>query len=347
MPVRSQRPLGALDQAVEDRGLVGGCEVGGAGTGLVLAELPQLVQQRGLQPGEGEVETLGKGLPMSSAPAARALGARAWKDEGLGVAVAREALEGGAAGVAEPEHARALVEGLAGGVVERAPEHVEAVVGRDVDEQRVPAACDQAEEGRLEWGLAGAGGRIAATAQEIGGDVTLQVIDRRERQLARGGESLCGGQPDEQRADETGALRGGDQLELIEPDGGLLQRALHDRVDDLEVMARGDLGHDAAEVLVCGLRGDHVGADTPVGVDHGGAGVVAAGLEREDHAGGLLIAGRSSHGPGVGHVLQRAEASGGRAPHHERVLAVVLVVATADAGGAEALALVEVDGDGV
>ena len=36
----------------------------------------------------------------------------------------------GAAGVAEPEHPRALVERLAGGVVERAPEHLEAVVLR-------------------------------------------------------------------------------------------------------------------------------------------------------------------------------------------------------------------------
>src|SRR6202007_3033047 len=38
---------------------------------------------------------------------------------------------------------------------------------------------------------------------------------------------------------------------------------------------------------------------------------------------------------------------GGRAPHHWRVLAVVLVVAAANAGGAKALALVQVDGDGV
>src|SRR6185312_1387741 len=45
----------------------------------------------------------------------------------------------------------------------------------------------------------------------------------------------------------------------------------------------------------------------------------------------------------VGHVVERARQRGGRAPHDERVLAVVLVVAPAQAGGTEALAFVEVD----
>ncbi len=47
---------------------------------------------------------------------------------------------------------RALVEGLAGGVVERAPEHLVAVVLADARQQRVPAAGDQAHERRLERG---------------------------------------------------------------------------------------------------------------------------------------------------------------------------------------------------
>src|SRR6185437_2927300 len=54
-----------------------------------------------------------------------------------------------------------------------------------------------------------------------------------------------------------------------------------------------------------------------------------------------------SHGARVGHVLERPQPRGGGAPHHEGVLAVVLVVAAPGAGGAKALALVQVDGDGV
>ena len=48
---------------------------------------------------------------------------------------------------------------------------------------------------------------------------------------------------------------------------------------------------------------------------------------------------------GVGHVRERPFERRGRAPHHERVLAVVLVVAPAHARRAEALALVQVDRD--
>src|SRR5205085_9814226 len=54
-----------------------------------------------------------------------------------------------------------------------------------------------------------------------------------------------------------------------------------------------------------------------------------------------------SCGPRVGHVVQRAREGRGRSPHHERVLAVVLVIAAAHACGAEALALVQVDRDRV
>ena len=39
------------------------------------------------------------------------------------------------------------------------------------------------------------------------------------------------------------------------------QRVGDDGVDQLEVMARGDLGHDAAVAVVDSLRGDHVRAD--------------------------------------------------------------------------------------
>ena len=127
--------------------------------------------------------------------------------------------------------------------------------------------------------------------------MALQVVDGRERQLARGRERLGRREADEQRADQPGALRGGDQLDVVEPDRPRRSSArCDDRVDELEVVARGDLGHDAAEVLVHGLRGDHVGADAPVAVDHRRARVVAAGLQRED----------AHTGPGVGHVLERA-----------------------------------------
>ena len=68
-------------------------------------------------------------MPCDARSAARALaGASRGTRTRSRIAVRGEPLERRAAGVAEPEHARALVERLAGGVVERAAEHLEAVV---------------------------------------------------------------------------------------------------------------------------------------------------------------------------------------------------------------------------
>ncbi len=138
-------------------------------------------------------------------------------------------------------------------------------------QQRVATAGDQAEEGRLE------------AAEEVRRDVPLQMIDRRERQLAGRRQGLPGRQPDQQRPHEPGTLRRGDQLELLERHARLAQRLLDDEVDQLEVLARGDLRDDTAEAIVHALRGDHVREQAPVGAEHRRAGVVAAALQREDH----------------------------------------------------------------
>ena len=107
---------------------------------------------------------------------------------------------------------------------------------RDPHEQRVPAARDQAHVRRVE--------RIGL--QEVRGDVAVEVVDGHERQPARGRERLGAGEPDEQRADEPRAPRDRDALDVVEPRAGPGERVVDDRVDQLEVMARGDLGHDAA-----------------------------------------------------------------------------------------------------
>ena len=83
-------------------------------------------------------------------------------------------------------------------------------------------------------------------------------------------------------------------------------------VDQLEVVARGDLGDDAAEAIVDALRGDHVRADLAVARDDRGAGVVAARLEREDQRSRRS---RRAHGTGVRHVVERALERRRRAPH--------------------------------
>jgi hypothetical protein len=104
-----------------------------------------------------------------------------------------------AAGERQAEQARALVDGLAGGVVERLAQDGEAGVVVDAGQERVAAGGDQAQERRGERLAVG-----AARVQEVGGDVALQVVDGRQRQAARRREALRRGDADEQRADEAG-----------------------------------------------------------------------------------------------------------------------------------------------
>ena len=63
-----------------------------------------------------------------------------------------------------------------------------------------------------------------------------------------------------------------------------VERVGDDGVDQLQVMAARDLGHDAAVAVVDPLRGDDVGPDLPILGDDGRTGVVTARLQGEDHA---------------------------------------------------------------
>src|SRR5262249_18965677 len=78
-------------------------------------------------------------------------------------------------GVTEAEQASSLVEGLAGSIVERRPEQLLFGVRADVEEHGVAAACEQAEERRLE--------RLRSEVER--GDVAGEMVDRDERQATR------------------------------------------------------------------------------------------------------------------------------------------------------------------
>ena len=79
------------------------------------------------------------------------------------------------------------------------------VVGH-VEHERVPARGEQARERRLE--------RERREPQR--GDVAEQVVDGHERQAAPVGQRLGRREPDEQRADQAGALRHGDGVDVGE-----------------------------------------------------------------------------------------------------------------------------------
>ena len=76
----------------------------------------------------------------------------------------------------------------------------------DVEQQRVAAAGEQAQERRL--------GGIGL--EEERGDVTVQVVDRDERQPPRPGERLRRRETDEERADQAGPAGDRDPRDVVE-----------------------------------------------------------------------------------------------------------------------------------
>ena len=164
----------------------------------------------------------------------------------------------------------------------------------DVEQQRVAAAREQAEKRRLD--------RVGLEVER--GDVAVQMVDRRERQAARPGERLRRRDPDEQRADETRALRDRDGVDVVERRARLAERLAHDRGDELEVAPRRDLGDDAAVARVqVGLRGDDVRADLARLGHERRRGLVAGRLDPEDHAASACSASAFWSGTGSRHMI--------------------------------------------
>ena len=142
------------------------------------------------------------------------------------------------------------------------------------EQERVTAAGEEAEERRLDG--------IRPEIERR--DVPVEVVDRDQRHAARPRDRLGRREADEQRADESGALRDGDCVHLRQGRVGFYERLPDDRKDELEVVPRGDLGHDAPVLRVqVRLRGDDRGEHLAFLADDRRRGLVAGGLDPEDH----------------------------------------------------------------
>jgi hypothetical protein len=114
--------------------------------------------------------------------------------------------------------------------------------------------------------------------------VAVEVVHRHERQAARPGEALGSREPDEERPDQARPGRHGDAADVVQGRAGLLQGLAENRQHELEVPAGRDLGHDSPVLrMQVGLGGNDVRADLALAGDECGGGLVAGGLEREDH----------------------------------------------------------------
>ena len=82
--------------------------------------------------------------------------------------------------------------------------------------------------------------------EKRGFDMGLDMVDPEERLSKIIGQPFGEGEADEKRADEARSLGHGKMIDLLEGDAGAVQAFADDVVDRFEVLARSELGDDAA-----------------------------------------------------------------------------------------------------
>ena len=193
-------------------------------------ELAHLVDERGLQPAEAEVERVRAPHPDREV-------------ERLGVALERQPVDLGAARDSRGPSAAPPC---------RAPRRPRR---RGSSPSSVVAARGPRPSASSVWPPLAIrhrnGGSIGSGCEEVRRHVPVQVVDRHERQLGGRSERLRGRQTDQQRADQARAgWSRPPRRRPRSPVPACVERLVDHRVDQLEVVARGDLGHDAAVALV-------------------------------------------------------------------------------------------------
>jgi len=118
--------------------------------------------------------------------------------------------------------------------------------------------------------------------------VALEMIDGDERDFARAGDGLGGGDADHHAPDQTGPAGRGDGGERTPTDPRPFQGARDQPVDVVEMGARRYFRHDAAERPMLGFLGqDFVGQHAAPGVlgvaDHRRRRFVATGFDAENY----------------------------------------------------------------
>ena len=127
-------------------------------------------------------------------------------------------------------------------------------------------------------GIPGSGG-LHKERVEMG----LEVMDGDEGFAVRPGECLGRLDAHQEAADEAGAARDGDGLDVVPGSAGLFESRVDHRQAGFEVLARGDLRDDAAEAGVeFGLARDEIDGGSAFAVDQRTGGLVAGGFDAED-----------------------------------------------------------------
>ena len=125
-------------------------------------------------------------------------------------------------------------------------------------------------------------GRRIAFCEACGQGMALQMVHREEWDLMGRCDGLCGHDADKDAADQAGSASRRDAIQFGKIESGFGQGLFDQVADMIQMAARRDFGHHAAEgpVLV-ELRQHLVGQNAPIFRHKGGSGLVAAGFESQ------------------------------------------------------------------
>ena len=196
--------------------------------------------------------------------------------EAVRVALLRQLVDDGPAGITQPQHLGAFVERLPHRVVDGLAEDLEMQRVVHPDNLGIAAADQQAKirKGRLPH-------RLPLLTHESGQQMALEVVHHHNRNLKRKPHRLGERRADQQGAQQAGTAGESDSSQLGRLHAGPGKR-FTDHGDDIEFVRAGrQFRHHAAERAVHVLAGDDVGEQHAV-ADDGGRGVVAGGFNAEN-----------------------------------------------------------------
>ena len=110
--------------------------------------------------------------------------------------------------------------------------------------------------------------------------MSLDVVDRQQRNIEHQRKRLRGGEADEQRTDQAGICRHRDGPDVGQGHTGVSQGFVDDGQDAFDVRARRDFGDNTPEPRVQFVLSRHdTGKDSPLAIDHRRRCLVARGLD--------------------------------------------------------------------
>ena len=111
----------------------------------------------------------------------------------------------------------------------------------------------------------------------------LDVVDGDQPHAARQAQTLCVGEPHQQRADQARSHGDRDRVEIPEPGGREFQRLADYRHNGAQMLARGQLRDHASVLAVrAHLRRYDAGKHTLPVFHHGGGSFITRGFDAQD-----------------------------------------------------------------